>query len=89
MDDMHTLPRDGAAAEIATLLTRLQGDRTDADFAAVLGCTRVHWSHIRAGRRRLSYAMAKRVGRLFPEVLSILMRDLVAPEPPTTTKKPA
>ncbi len=76
MDDMHQLT-DGVAAEIAAKLTELQGDRSDAEMGALLGVTRVHWSHIRAGRRSASYALVKRAAVLFPDLYPIVMRDLM------------
>ena len=64
------------AREIAAKLTELQGSRTDKEMGAVLGVSRVQWSHIRAGRRNLSYATMKRASASFPEILPIVMRDL-------------
>jgi len=69
---------DGVSKRLAEKLTRLQGERSDAEFARLLGCTRPHWHHIRSGKRRVSYAMVKRAAVHFPELYPIVMRDLVA-----------
>lgn len=77
MERMQNLP-DGVAEQIAAKLAELQGNRTDAEFADLLGCTRPHWHHIRSGKRHPSYAMVKRAVRHFPELYPIVMRDLTA-----------
>lgn len=77
MSNMHQTA-DGVSAQVAAKLAELQGDRTDAEFAALLGITRGHWSHIRAGRRQASYAFIKRVAQMFPDLYPIVMRDLTA-----------
>lgn len=64
---------------MARKLSELQDKRTGAEMAAILGCHRVYYWQIKTGRRRISYEMAKRAGRAFPEILPILMRDLTAP----------
>jgi len=75
MEHMTHLPR-AVYAEIAAKLAELQGGRTDAEMGSALGVSRVQWSHIRAGRRGMSYATMKRAAAVFPEVLPIVMRDL-------------
>lgn len=77
MGRMHTLTGD-VSKQLAAKLAELQGDRTDAEMGALLGVTRVHWSHIRAGRRQMSYAVVKRAAAHFPELYPIVMRDLAA-----------
>lgn len=77
MDDMHDLTPD-VATKLAAKLTSLQGDRTDAEMGRLLGVTRHHWGHIRAGRRKMSYALVKRASVHFPELLPIVLRDLAA-----------
>lgn len=61
---------------VTSRLVSLQGGRSDAEMADILGCARVYYLQLRTGRRRLSYAMAKRAARHFPEILAMLMRDL-------------
>jgi transposase len=65
-------------AEVLARLIELQGSRTDEEFAALLGVSRSHWAHIRAHRRRLTYAITKRALRVFPELYPIVMQDLAA-----------
>jgi DNA-binding XRE family transcriptional regulator len=76
MSDMQF--RDGVSKQIAAKLSELQGERTDAEMGALLGVTRVHWSHIKAGRREPSYALAKRAAAIFPELSLIVIRDWTA-----------
>ena len=52
-----------------------EGD-TDERFAARLEISRSHWTHIRAGRRHLTYAITKRAAQRFPEVYPLVMQDL-------------
>jgi len=73
MDDMQF--RDGVSKQIAAKLVELQGTRTDAEMGALLGVTRVHYAHIKAGRRDPSYALAKRASVIFPELSLIVIRD--------------
>lgn len=68
----------GLAREIARKLAELQADRTDAEFADLLGVSRPHWHHIRSGKRQPSYTILKRAIAHFPELYPIVMRDLVA-----------
>lgn len=75
MDDMHELTAD-VAAKLAAKLVALQGDRTDGEMGALLGVTRHHWGHIKAGRRKMSYALVKRAAVHFPELYPIVLRDL-------------
>jgi transcriptional regulator with XRE-family HTH domain len=77
MKHMHEVTAP-VSQQIAAKLAELQGRRTDEEFAALLGVTRTHWSHIRSGRRKASYALVKRAAALFPELYPIVMRDLVA-----------
>ena len=74
---MHTL--SGAVADqIMDELKRAQGDRTDEEFAAVLGVHRVHWLRLRLRQRQPSYALVKRAAALFPALYPIVARDLFA-----------
>jgi hypothetical protein len=77
MADMHQLT-PGLAAEIAAALIALQGERSDGEMGQLLGVTRHHWSHIKAGRRNASYAVVKRAVAHFPELYPIVLRDLAA-----------
>jgi hypothetical protein len=70
--------RDGVSKLIAAKLSELQGSRTDAEMGHLLGVTRVHWAHIKAGRREPSYALAKRASLIFPELSLIVIRDWTA-----------
>lgn len=74
MADMHQLT-DGVSKQIAAKLAELQGNRTDAEMGVLLGVTRVHWHHVRAGRRAPSYAMVKRAAVHWPELSLIVIRD--------------
>lgn len=75
---------DALAERLAATLRELQGERTDAEFALLLGCTRPHWWNVKKGRRRPSYAMVKRAMQQFPSALgAIIMQDLTAPPAPT------
>lgn len=76
MSDMQF--RDGVSKLIAAKLRELQGNRTDAEMGALLGVTRVHWLHIKAGRRDPSYAVAKRAAVVFPDVSRIVIHDWTA-----------
>lgn len=69
---------DRMTAEVRAKLIELQGSRTDEEFAGLIGVTRSHWTHIRAGRRGLTYAITKRAVRVFPELYPLVMRDLTA-----------
>lgn len=77
MRGMHRLTED-VSKELAAKLAELQGDRTDAEMGALLEVTRVHYSHIKAGRRQMSYATMKRAAQCFPDLYAIVMRDLTA-----------
>lgn len=77
MADMHQLTTD-VAKELAAKLASLQGDRSDEEFAVLLGVTRTQWSYIRSGRRRMSYGLLKRAAALFPDLYPIVLRDLTA-----------
>lgn len=72
------------AGQVGAKLAELQGERTDAQMAAILGCSRQHYWRIRKGQKRPSYEMAKRAGVVFPEVLTLMMRDLTAPAEATS-----
>ena len=73
---------DELAERIAAALVELQGERTDAEFAALLGCTRPHWWNVKHGRRRPSYALVKRAMAHFPTALTaIVLHDLTPPRP--------
>lgn len=70
---------DAVSEQVVAVLSEEQGDRTDAAFAEMLGVTRAHWSHLRAGRRKPSYELIKRAADLFPRLYPIVIRDLVGP----------
>lgn len=76
MSSMHQIRDRETSQEIASTLSGLQGSRSDGEMAGLLGITRTHWAHIKAGRRFVTYAIVKRASRAFPEVLPIVMRDL-------------
>lgn len=76
MSSMHQIQDREMSREIAKTLIELQGDRSDAEMAKLLGITRGHWSHIKQGRRYVTYAIVKQAGATFPEVLRIVLRDL-------------
>lgn len=67
-------------AEVVTRLIQLQGDRSDGEMAALLGCTRSHWAHIKAGRRQLTYSRLKHAVRAFPGLWPDVMQDLSGPD---------
>lgn len=69
---------DGVDVLVAAKLAEIQGTRTDAEFAAILGVSRAHWTHIRAGRRSPSYALIKRAAAQFPELDRIVMLDFLS-----------
>lgn len=77
MSDMHRLTAD-VSRELAAKLTELQGSRSDAEMGVLLGVTRVHYAHIKAERRSMSYATMKRAAAHFPDLYAIVMRDLTA-----------
>lgn len=77
MDGMHQITTD-VAQQLAAALVKYQGERTDEEFAALLGVTRTQWSYIRSGRRKMSYALMKRAAALFPGLYPIVLRDLAA-----------
>lgn len=64
-------------------LTEIQRQRgeTDEQFAGVLGVSRSHWTHIRNGRRHLTYPITKRAAQRFPEVYQLVVIDLSASSP--------
>lgn len=68
-------------AAVRDRLIELQGGRTDAEMAALLGVSRPHWTHIRAHRRQLTYALTKRALAHFPELYPIVMQDLAVDAP--------
>lgn len=70
--------RDGVDARVAAKLAEIQGNRSDAEFAPLLGVTRAHWAHIKAGRRSPSYAFIKRAAGIFPALYPIVMGDLIS-----------
>jgi hypothetical protein len=79
MADMRHLTPD-VATQLSAKLAALQGERTDADMGKLLGVTREHYAHIKANRRRMSYAVVKRAALHFPELYPIVLRDLAAEE---------
>ena len=56
-------------------IQRRRGE-TDEQFAALLGVTRSHWTHIRRGDRGLTYAITRRAARQFAEIHSLVVKDL-------------
>lgn len=67
---------DGIGREVVAKLAELQGSRTDAEMAALIGCNRTHWWSLKNERRNMTYALARKAAAEFPQVLRILMRDL-------------
>lgn len=67
---------DDVGRRVVARLTELQGSRTDAEMAALIGCNRTHWWSLKNERRNMTYALARRAATQFPDVLRILMRDL-------------
>ncbi len=65
-------------ARVTAKLAEIQGARSDREFAALLGVTRAHWAHLKAGRRNPSYAFVKRVMGLHPELYPIVVNDLTS-----------
>lgn len=61
-------------------LVALQGRRTDREMALLLGCSRPYYYYLRTGKRRVSYAMAKRAAQIYPEIMALFMRDLMMAE---------
>lgn len=76
---MRELPQT-VSREIVATLAEAQADESDRKFAVRLGVTRSHWAHLKAGRREVSYALAKRAAGVFPGVLQTIMRDLSTKE---------
>lgn len=64
------------SSEVYRCLAALQGGRSNAEMAAILGVDSIQYWRIKKGERRISYEMTKRAGATFPEVLDIVMRDL-------------
>lgn len=62
--------------EVRERLIGLQGGKTDAEFAALLGVSRSYWTHIRNRNRHLSYAVTKKAIKAFPELYLIASQDL-------------
>lgn len=78
MSDMRFL--DGELGErVRVKLVELQGDRTDTEFAVLLGCTRPHWWNVKNGKRGASYALIKRAAQHFPDLYQVVLHDLSAP----------
>lgn len=75
MGDMRSMTPDVGTA-VAVKLTELQGERSDAEMAKLLGCSRMYWWRIRNHKSRPSYTLVKRAAVTFPDVLRIVMRDL-------------
>lgn len=80
MERMNHLTEDVSEAVVRTI-AELQDGRSDGEIAALLGCSRSHWCHVKAGHRRVSYALLKRAAAVFPEVYPIVMRDLMGDTP--------
>jgi hypothetical protein len=68
---------DELAEQVRLKLIELQGERTDAAFASLLGCTRPHWWNVKHARRRPSYALVKRATAQFPDLYLVVARDLM------------
>lgn len=62
--------------DVVARLVVLQGDELDEPFAERLGISRTHWSHIRAGRRRPTYALIRRAVKLYPELWPLVIEDI-------------
>lgn len=77
MRDMRAMG-DGVSGRVAKRLAELQGDRSDAEMGRILGCSRNYYWQVKHSRRRISYEMAKRAGRVFPDVFAIVVQDLAA-----------
>ena len=75
MSVMNFLDDEGRR-RVRLKLVELQGDRTDGEMAALLGCTRPHWWNVKHGHRGVSYALIKRAGRTFPSILTTVIHDL-------------
>lgn len=67
-------------AEVVEKLTQLQGERTDAEMAALLGCSRSHWAHIKAGRKHFTLARLQQVCRAFPDVWPEVAAEMTGQE---------
>lgn len=78
MSVMRSL-NDDVGQQVVDALVALQGSLTGAEMAKRIGCTRTHWWSLTNGRRRMTYAQAKKAGEAFPEVKHILARDLFEP----------
>lgn len=66
------------AEEVVSKLLELQGTRTDVEMGRLLGVSRSHWCHIKAGRRQLTYALIQRAIKAFPGVWPAVVNDLNA-----------
>lgn len=67
---------DEGAERVRLKLVELQGDRSDAEMARLLGCTRPHWWNVKNDRRGASYALVKRAIQAFPVLSLVIMQDL-------------
>ncbi len=67
----------GDMGQVLAILQARQGAETNAAFARRLGISRAYWSHILAGRRRLSEQLVRRAVRLYPEVGPQYLAELV------------
>jgi len=65
------------AQQITARVVELQGERSDLEMAQILGCSRPYYSLLKSHKRQMSYPMAKRASVVWPEVLTLLMRDLM------------
>lgn len=69
---------DELAGAVRTKLISLQGERSDAAFARLLGVSRPHWWNVKHGRRRASYALVKRASAHFPALTNLVIHDMSA-----------
>lgn len=78
MSDMRQVDQE-LTDRLTAALVEIQGNRSDAAFAQLLGCTRPHWWNVKHRKRRPSYALVKRAVQQFPGALRpIVMQDLAA-----------
>jgi hypothetical protein len=80
MSDMRFLDDEGKR-RVRLKLTELQGERSDAEMARLLGCTRPHWWNVKHDRRGASYALVKRAIQVFPTLSLVVMQDLSGETP--------
>ena len=57
-----------------------QGTAHQADFAAQLGITQGHWSHVRNGSRTLTDRIVRRARKVFPDLEPLCIAVLLERE---------